>query len=391
MVNSQNKKPTVVVGMSGGIDSSFISFLLKQRNEYNVIGLFMQNWDSYINNEYNYDNKNRKSCDVSTDFKDAQEIAKLLNIELHFVDFIDSYWEDVFGYFIDELKHNRTPNPDILCNRKIKFDKFLNYAIEKFGADYIAMGHYAGVLKNGDNNYLLMHSDQNKDQSYFLCGLSQEQLSKSMFPIFGYSKQDVRLIADKLNFPNKNKKDSTGICFIGERDMQTFLANYLPNKPGLIKQVETNKVVGEHIGLMYYTLGQRKGLNCGGLNERHFVAQKDLKNNILWVAGESQEEQYLSSNQALITDINWITKIDFNQPLYVRFRHRQPLQQIKSISIKDSSCVIEYENQKNVTPGQFAVFYQPPFCLGGGPIKSTNANHNKIEIEDIKEWIKKQW
>ncbi len=378
--------------MSGGVDSSFIAFLLQQQACYDLIGVFMQNWDSFVNNELNYDNHgNPKGCDVSTDYQEAAKIAQMLHIPLYKVDFIDQYYDQVFQYFLDELNHNRTPNPDILCNRHIKFDAFLNYAIQTFDADYIAMGHYAGIIHTDDHHYLLMHSDQNKDQSYFLCGLSQAQLSKSLFPIYGYSKPDVRSIISKLNFPNKDKKDSTGICFIGERKMQTFLANYLPNQPGLIKQVETNKVVGEHIGLMYYTLGQRKGLNCGGLAERHFVANKDVANNILWVAGESLEDQYLSSTQAYIQDINWITPIDFNQPLYVRFRHRQPLQLVSSIRVLDDQCVIDYPAQKNVTPGQYAVFYQPPFCLGGGPIQATNANHNHIDTTCVSHGQIKQW
>ncbi len=392
MKNKPNHKPTVVIGMSGGVDSSFIAYLLKQTEAYHLVGVFMQNWDSFINNEFNYDNHgNDKGCDASVDFKEAQKVADMLGIELHKIDFIDEYYDQVFNYFLDELKHNRTPNPDILCNRQIKFDAFLKYAIEHFDADYIAMGHYAGVLHNPDQSYLIMHPDQNKDQTYFLCGLSQYQLSKSLFPIYGYDKPTVRKIIDRLDFPNKNKKDSTGICFIGERKMQTFLANYLPNQPGLIKQVVTNKVVGEHIGLMYYTLGQRKGLNCGGLSERHFVAEKDLANNVLWVAGDSLEDQYLASNQAYIKDINWITPINFDQPLYVRFRHRQALQLVTSIQLDGDQCLIEYDHQKNVTPGQYAVFYQPPFCLGGGPIEATNANGHKINIESLQNKKVKQW
>lgn len=363
-----NKSKTVVVGISGGVDSAVSAYLLKE-DGYNVIGLFMQNWDSAANFELNY-NSEIDACESELDFRIAKTVADHLNIPLYRVEFIKEYWDNVFSYFLEEYKNNRTPNPDIFCNKYIKFDAFLKYALQQFGADYIAMGHYAKVIHYDDHSELLVASDQEKDQTYFLCQLNQHQLKKALFPIGHLNKSQVREIAKNISLPNFDRKDSTGICFIGERNFKKFLENYIPNKPGNILDISTNKIIGKHFGAMYYTIGQRKGLNLGGLSERYFVCKKDLEEKIIYVAPNRLEKEYLWTNKILIKNFNWITNPNFSKQIFARFRHRQNLQIVK-VEIGYNNLYVSYSSQKNIVPGQFCVLYQENKCLGGGIIEQT--------------------
>ena len=350
---------TVVLGMSGGVDSAVSAYLLKQQG-YNVIALFMHNWEEEDNG----------CCTAEQDFEDVKRVSEKLGIPYYSVNFAKQYKEKVFSYFLDEYKRGRTPNPDVLCNREIKFGPFLQYAMA-LGADYIATGHYCGIDHNQDgNHYLLKAADQNKDQTYFLNQLSQQQLSKVLFPLANVPKQKVREIANELGLVNAKKKDSTGICFIGERNFREFLQNYLPNQPGKI--VDTNgKVVGEHIGLMYYTLGQRRGLGLGGTTEgqgRWFVVEKDMENNKLVVS--HGDESVLNSTSLIATNVNWIPACPGKKfTCTAKFRYRQSEQGVDVTVLDDGSVEVKFhEPQRAVTPGQFVVFYNDTCCLGGGII-----------------------
>ncbi|AOG60267.1 tRNA-specific 2-thiouridylase MnmA [Spiroplasma helicoides] len=367
----KNKK--VIVGLSGGVDSSVAAALLIEQG-YEVECLFMRNWDSNLNNDF-LGNKLEDICPQEQDYMDAVEVAKKLNVKLHRIDFIKEYWDYVFEYFVLEYKKGRTPNPDILCNKFIKFDKFLNYALSKLGADYIAMGHYAGVKYNNEINEfeLIRAVDESKDQTYFLCQLNQYQLSKTLFPLQSYKKSEIRDIAAKYGFITANKKDSTGICFIGERDFTKFLQNYIPNQPGKIIDISTQKVLGEHIGVMYYTIGQRKGLNLGGQPEPYYVAKKDIDKKILYVS-KLTDTSYLESTKCLVKEFNFIADIkkyfDSNEfSCTAKFRYRQPDVKV-NVKLLDNSLVeIEYNDQiRAVTEGQQAVLYLNKVCLGGGVI-----------------------
>lgn len=257
-------KQRVVLGLSGGVDSAVAAYVLKQQG-YEVIGVFMRNWDSSLNNDILGNPTNDDDiCPQEKDYNDAKKVAEHLGIELRRVDFIKEYWDHVFTYFLEEYAKGRTPNPDILCNKHIKFKAFLDYA-KSIEADYIATGHYARVEHHdGQDSIMLRGIDSNKDQTYFLCQLNQSQLQSSLFPIGNMTKPEVRQLAEDLNLPVAHKKDSTGICFIGERDFREFLKNYIPAKAGKMVDIETGQVVGEHQGIMYYTIGQRKGLGIGG-------------------------------------------------------------------------------------------------------------------------------
>ncbi|MDQ0567796.1 tRNA 2-thiouridine(34) synthase MnmA [Mycoplasma yeatsii] len=366
----------VIVGLSGGVDSSVAAYLLIQQG-YEVEGLFMRNWDSAANNDVlGNTNINDSVCPQEQDYLDALEVANKLNIKLHRIDFVQEYWEHVFEYFISEYQKGRTPNPDILCNKYIKFDKFLNYAINELKADYIAMGHYAGIRFNQKTNQFEMIKaiDDNKDQTYFLCQLTQNQLSKTLFPLYNLTKPEIRKIASDQNLITANKKDSTGICFIGEREFTNFLQNYIANQPGDIVDIKTNKVVGKHIGVMYYTIGQRKGLNLGGMKEPYYVAKKDIDKKIIYVCPFS-DESYLLSNSCTVTEINWTLDLskyvdDINNfKCTAKFRYRQPDSEVELKHIKDNDYHITFKTPlKAVTPGQEAVFYLNDICLGGGVI-----------------------
>ena len=354
---------TVVIGMSGGVDSSVAALLLKEQG-YNVIGLFMQNWDEVDENG---------CCTAEEDFADVRRVANLLGIPYYTVNFAKEYMDRVFSYFLEEYKAGRTPNPDVLCNREIKFGPFLEEA-KKLGADYIATGHYCKILHDGDTHYLQKAKDQNKDQTYFLNQLSQAQLKDVLFPLQDLEKPYIRELALKHGLATAKKKDSTGICFIGERNFRNFLSTYLPAKKGKILNLEGEEV-GEHFGLMYYTLGQRKWLDLGGRKGddggRWFVCKKDLKNNILYVS--HGDETPLYSKSCEVSGFNWIPferkEKEFN--CYAKFRYRQPDQAVKVVNLGEGKLHIEFaEKQRAVTEGQYAVLYDGENCLGGGVIES---------------------
>lgn len=352
----------VVVGISGGVDSSVAAILLKNQG-YDVVGLFMRNWDTSINGDFlGNPDLNNDICPQEQDYNDALKVCEKIGIPLYRVDFVKEYWDYVFTYFLDELKKGRTPNPDIMCNKYIKFDMFAKEA-KKLGADYIATGHYA---RNVDG-CLFRGKDENKDQTYFLSQVSKKQLENVLFPVGELTKDEVRKIAHEYDLVTADKKDSTGICFIGERNFKSFLENYLPNIPGDIVNIETNEVIGKHVGLMYYTLGQRRGLNIGGTKDRMFVAKKDLEKNILYVA-MGDENKYLISYSAIIENVNLLNELP--SKCTAKFRYRQKDNEVFTKILPDGNVLVEYKSGvKAVTPGQACVFYNGEECLGGGIIK----------------------
>lgn len=357
----------VIIGLSGGVDSSVAALLLQEQG-YSVQGLFMKNWDDEDEGDY---------CDSEYDFIDVKKICQQLDIPLYPRNFVKEYWENVFSYFLNEYRSGRTPNPDVMCNKEIKFKVFLQHAI-KLGADYIATGHYAGVEKRGDYYRLLKAKDQNKDQTYFLYTLGQEALSRTLFPLDQIEKPEVRQIAEEHNFVNANKKDSTGICFIGERNFREFLSRYLPAQPGKMLTPD-GECVAEHQGLMYYTLGQRQGLGIGGSQEGNgepwFVVGKDLEENILIVA-QGHDHPWLFSKKLKASQLHWTTGVAPATPFkcHAKTRYRQPDQACTILSIENGEAIITFdEPQRAVTPGQSVVFYQADECLGGGIIEASNA------------------
>ena len=353
----------VVVGMSGGVDSSVAAILL-QKQGYDVIGLFMRNWDTSVNGDFlGNPALNDSICPQEQDYNDALKVCEKLNIPLHRIDFVKEYWDYVFTYFLAELKKGRTPNPDIMCNKYIKFDMFAKEAL-KLGADYIATGHYARLI----DGKLYRGLDANKDQTYFLSQVSKQQLARVLFPVGELTKSEVRKIAQTYNLITADKKDSTGICFIGERNFKQFLTNYLPNQPGKIIDIKTKKTLGTHEGLMYYTIGQRRGLHVGGTAERLFVAGKDLDNNILYVA-MGNENKYLLSTSAEIEEVNLLDEIPVK--CTAKFRYRQPDNEVTVEPLANGNLLVKYpQGIKAVTPGQACVFYKGEECLGGGIVKA---------------------
>ena len=361
----------VVIGMSGGVDSSVAAIILK-RQGYEVIGLFMRNWDSTINNDFlGNPNLDNNICPQEEDYNDAKAVCDKIGIPLYRVDFVKEYWDYVFTYFLDELKKGRTPNPDIMCNKYIKFDYFIKKAKE-LGADYIATGHYARI-KDG---YLLRGVDENKDQTYFLSQLSHEQLENVLFPVGDLVKSEVRKIAEEYDLVTAKKKDSTGICFIGERNFKQFLKNYLPNQPGDVIDIDTGKKVGEHIGLMYYTIGQRKGLDIGGFKDKMFVVGKDLNKNVLYISF-GEDTKYLISNSCIIDTVNFNCN-DRPTSCTAKFRYRQKDYPVNLEYLDNGEIIVNYDNVKSVTPGQACVFYDGEKCLGGGIIKEVRYNNEKL-------------
>lgn len=365
----RNKK-RIIVGMSGGVDSSVTAALLVEQG-HDVVGLFMRNWDSLLNNDLE-GNNNQDICPQEQDYLDALAVCKKLNIPLERIDFIKEYWDDVFTYFLDEFKKSRTPNPDILCNKYIKFNAFLKYARNTLQADYIAMGHYARIIYNKDiSQYqLLKGKDDSKDQSYFLCQLNQDQLQYSMFPLGNKTKIEVRQLALAYDLPTAKKKDSTGICFIGNRNFQIFLANYLPANLGNIVDINTKKTIGTHHGVYYYTIGQRRGINLSGMKIPYFVVEKDAINNILYVANDN-ENNWLMATSCTVSDINWISKNKNDKTIncFAKFRYRQPDIAVTINVINDNNFKVNFSQpMRAVTPGQSAVFYDDDVCLGGGII-----------------------
>ncbi len=357
----------VVVGMSGGVDSAVSAYLL-QKEDYEVIGLFMKNWDSNINNDP--EGITDGICPQEQDYIDAKKVCDELSIPLYRVDFIKEYWDNVFKYFLNELEKGRTPNPDIMCNKYIKFDVFINEA-RKLGADKIATGHYA-IIKDGK---IYKGIDSNKDQTYFLSQVTKEQFKDILFPVGTYTKEQVRKIAHDANLPVSDKKDSTGICFIGERNYQKFVSNYLKGKDGDIKDIDTLEVIGRHHGLMNYTIGQRRNVGISGDEKRHYVCGKDVKNNILYVAF-GDDNKYLMSNEAVIENLNFISDLRPTEAT-CKFRYRSHDVNIK-IEYKDNELIVKYSGEKAVTPGQACVIYYNDEMIIGGIIKEVRNDGKKL-------------
>lgn len=350
----------VVVGMSGGVDSAVAALLLKRQGR-DVVGVFMKNWEE--------DDEETGVCTAASDFEDVKSVCAAIGIPYYTVNFAREYRDRVFSYFLDEYSRGRTPNPDVLCNCEIKFRAFLDFAVST-GADALATGHYARLDKT-DGVRLLRARDAGKDQTYFLAGLTQEQLKNAEFPIGGLHKSEVRRIAEESGLSNAAKKDSTGICFIGERNFKQFLMQYLPAQPGEMVD-ETGKTIGRHDGLMYYTLGQRRGLGIGGRSdgsgESWFVIGKDLKRNLLIVQQGEHDELFSLSLEA--EQINWIAGAAPERAFAcaAKFRYRQPDQPVR-VHVDGAGAHVAFDApQRAVTPGQWVVLYRGEECLGGGPI-----------------------
>jgi len=367
----------VLVGLSGGVDSAVAAYLLKEQG-HDVSCCFMRNWDSLTNNDILGNPEiDQDICPQEIDYLDACKVADKLELPMLRIDFVKEYWDSVFINFIEEYKNGRTPNPDILCNKYIKFDHFLRYAIEH-GFEMIATGHYCRVI-HGTHHQLLKGVDTNKDQSYFLAQINEYALSKTLFPIGELDKTQVRQIADELHLSVAKKKDSTGICFIGERNFRAFLQNYIPAQHGIIYDVDYHEAVGQHVGVMYYTIGQRKGLNLGGPRGPYFVVGKDIHQNILYVSGRN-EDYWLASDSCLVDGVNWFNPVDDEFVCQAKFRYRQADHQVKVKKINDNQVLVEFlEVTKAVTPGQQAVFYLGDICLGGGVINTVYKDHVTID------------
>ncbi len=359
----------VVLGMSGGVDSSVAAWLLKQQG-YDVIGLFMKNWEDDDNDEY---------CSTRQDWIDAVSVADVVGVDIEAVNFAAEYKDRVFAEFLREYEAGRTPNPDVLCNAEIKFKAFLDHAMS-LGADLIATGHYARVREINGRFELLKALDTSKDQSYFLHRLSQSQLSRTLFPLGELHKTEIRRLADELGLPTARKKDSTGICFIGERPFRDFLNRYLSFRPGPMMTPE-GKVLGEHVGLSFYTLGQRKGIGLGGVkktaasdghHDAWYVARKDVANNILYIV-QGHDHPWLLSDVLHADQVSWIAgATPAEGPLSAKTRYRQPDMPCLHRSLAQNQFSLNFQqSQWAVTPGQSAVLYDGEVCLGGGIIASS--------------------
>ncbi|MEM8844197.1 MAG: tRNA 2-thiouridine(34) synthase MnmA [Pseudomonadota bacterium] len=352
----------IVVGLSGGVDSAIAAYLLK-KDGHKVDAIFMKNWEEDDSEEH---------CSAAQDLEDAELVCEKLGLSLRAVNFSTEYWDYVFEYFLAEHKAGRTPNPDILCNTEIKFKAFLDYATE-LGAEKIATGHYARLSEHNNNFQLLMATDTNKDQSYFLHGLNQQQLSHSMFPLGNLTKPQVRQLAQELNLTVADKKDSTGICFIGERKFRDFLMNYLEDIQGDILDTEGN-ILGKHQGVTFFTIGQRQGLGIGGLansnDEPWYVVDKNMKRNELIVA-QGNEHPYLFNSSLMLENMHWIDKqVSSPTSVTAKIRYRQAPQPCKINLINDHNHQLDFDTpQRAVTPGQYAVLYDGEVCLGGGIIQ----------------------
>ena len=360
----------VLVGLSGGVDSAIAAYLLKEQG-HDVCCAFMRNWDSMTNQDILGNPTIQDDiCPQEQDYADAKAVADCLDLELLRVDFIKEYWDYVFSSFIEEYKKGRTPNPDILCNKYIKFSSFMDFAKTK-GYEIVATGHYARIVEKDGKSFLAKGKDKNKDQSYFLAQISIDVLSKILFPLGEIDKPEVRRLAKELDLPIATKKDSTGICFIGERDFREFLKNYLPAKSGKMINVETKEGLGTHEGVLYYTIGQRKGLNIGGTGGPWFVVGKDVARNELYVASK-EDNPWLVSDSCIVSEMNWLiddVKSEFD--CMAKFRYRQKDNPVTISVIDEATIKVTYpQGIASVTCGQQAVFYIEDICIGGGVIES---------------------
>jgi tRNA-specific 2-thiouridylase len=363
---TQNSDKKIIVGISGGVDSSVTAMILKEQG-YDVEALFMKNWN---------DESEDGACMWETDVEDAMHVCDKLDIPLNTVDLSSDYWDNVFKNFLTEYKNGRTPNPDVLCNQEIKFKAFLEHA-ENLGARQIATGHYAQISEKNGSHQLLKGRDQNKDQSYFLCRLNQNQLQKALFPIGDLEKPYVRKRAEEAGLITHDKKDSTGICFIGEQPFRQFLSRYIPADPGKIKTTD-GKTIAEHNGVFYYTLGQRQGLGIGGVRGASdapwYVVQKNIAENELIVA-QDHDHPLLHSHNLTASDINWISGAIPETPFHcmAKNRYRQADQKCIIEKVENGNYSVSFKtSQRAITPGQFIVFYKENVCLGGGIIDSAN-------------------
>lgn len=366
----KDKKDTkVVVGISGGVDSSVAALLLKEEG-YDVVGIFMKNWD---------DTDENGVCTAEVDYEDAVAVCNQIDIPYYSINFEKEYYDRVFTYFLYEYKKGRTPNPDIMCNKEIKFKAFLDFA-KSLGADFVATGHYARVDRSADETVMLRGVDSNKDQTYFLSQLSQEQIKDVLFPVGELEKSQVREIAHKYKLATADKKDSTGICFIGERDFNEFLSNYLPAQEGNIVDTEGN-ILGRHEGLMFHTIGQRRGLGIGGEGEAWFVCGKDLKKNELIVC-QGKNNPLLFSNKLYASEFSTISdkKIAEEFSCTAKFRYRQADIKAHVKVLGDGKIEVTYDRTKAVTPGQAAVFYLGDVCLGSAIIDEVYNDDKKLKV-----------
>jgi tRNA-uridine 2-sulfurtransferase len=368
-----------VIALSGGVDSAISAYFLKQQG-YEVTAIFMQNWDDYLNS-----NKNQLSiCSQTEDWKDAQKVADKLAIPLIKINFIQEYWNEVFASFLDDLKKGLTPNPDVLCNKKIKFNRLIKYVEENFSSDYfLATGHYAKMDYDAEKNqhYLKIPLDKAKDQTYFLCQINPTIFNKLLFPLADFTKQQVREIAEKLRLDNAKKKDSTGICFIGEQNFNLFLSAYLEEREGKVVDIDNQQIKGKHQGLHYFTIGQRKGIGISGQPNPYYVVGKDVNKNLIYIA-KGWNNPWLYSKYCLVKNINYLidkkelSKLFTQQKITAKFRYRQSATKVKifcSVEGKVDEIKVEFENpQRSITPGQYAVMYLDDVCLGGGIIHSTD-------------------
>ena len=371
----------ILVGLSGGVDSAVAAYLLKQQG-HDVTCAFMRNWDSLANDDFSGNpTLNDPICPQEADYNDAMAVAEKLGLKLLRIDFIKEYWDDVFRTFLEEYKKGRTPNPDILCNRYIKFDSFMRFAREQ-GFETVATGHYAKCGTEDGKAVLMKADDRNKDQSYFLAEIRREVLDHVVFPLGTIEKPEVRRIAEELDLSIADKKDSTGICFIGERNFRQFLSNYLPMKPGKIINISGKKEVGTHKGVMYYTIGQRKGLDIGGIGP-FFVVGKNVERNELYVTDPAHED-YLYSDSCLISEVNWLADRELPLNCAAKFRYRQADNPVTISLNEDGTLLASYPQLiRSVTPGQEAVIYDGDTVICGGRIENIYRNG-----EDLQEKIR---
>ncbi|MDQ0197184.1 tRNA 2-thiouridine(34) synthase MnmA [Neobacillus ginsengisoli] len=368
MERKDPKNTRVVVGMSGGVDSSVAALLLKQQG-YDVIGIFMKNWD---------DTNDFGVCTATEDYNDVIRVCNQIGIPYYAVNFEKQYWDKVFTYFLEEYKAGRTPNPDVMCNKEIKFKAFLEHAMN-LGADYLATGHYAQVEFRDGEYKMLRGLDENKDQTYFLNQLTQEQLEKVKFPIGNLEKSRVREIAKEANLATATKKDSTGICFIGERNFKEFLGQYLPAQPGNMETLE-GEIKGKHEGLMYHTIGQRHGLGIGGSGDPWFAIGKDLDKNVLYV-GQGFHNEKLYSDSIIADSISWVSNREKPAEFEctAKFRYRQEDHKVTVSLLEGNKAKVTFhEPIRAVTPGQAVVFYNGDECLGGGTIDEVYKNNQRL-------------